>query len=239
MKSTMITGIAAILLLAISCKKESALITDKTSAPALTADINETGKYISIYIHGQKWMATNLAVTRYRNGDPIPQVKSWRKWDTLTTGAWCWYNNDSATGAVYGRLYNWYAVNDPRGLAPAGWHIPSDAEWDTLQVHLGGDAGGKLKDTGTIEAGTGLWAAPNSGATNSSHFRALPGGYRNYNGTPAPEGFLDIGHFGVWWSSTQDVNNKAFERTLEYNNGSVFRQSLIPTIGLSVRCIRD
>ena len=147
MKSTIITGFAAILLLAISCKKESALITGKSSAPALTTDITEAGKYTSVYIHGQQWMTTNLAVTHYRNGDKIPQVRNQANWNTLTTGAWCWYNNDSATGAVYGRLYNWYAVNDPRGLAPAGWHVPNDAEWARVSTFLGGKAvaGGKMK----------------------------------------------------------------------------------------------
>src|SRR5215831_11122978 len=151
MKSAIKTGLAAILLLAISCKKESAPVTGKSSAPTLAANMNETGKYTSIFIRGQRWMTTNLAVTHYRNGDPIPQVQNVAKWAALTTGAWCWYKNDSATGAAYGRLYNWYAVHDPRGLAPAGWHVPSDAEWDTLQAHLGNNAGGKLKDTGTIE----------------------------------------------------------------------------------------
>jgi uncharacterized protein (TIGR02145 family) len=239
MKSLIKTGLAAILLLAISCKKESVPIAGKSSAPALATDINETGKYTSVYIHGQKWMATNLAVTHYRNGDPIPQVQNVGKWAGLTTGAWCWYNNDAATGAPYGRLYNWYAVHDSRCLAPAGWHIPSDAEWDTLQVRLGGDAGGKMKQTGTIEAGTGLWAAPNNGATNTTHFTALPAGLRNYNGLPEPQGFTEIGQFGGWWSSTEDDNDNAFEHNVRFNIGSVFRYSVFKTSGLSVRCIRD
>jgi hypothetical protein len=123
MKSTIKTGLAAILVLAISCKKEnntiqSSRINDKSSTPELIAETNDPGKYASIKIGTQKWMSKNLTVSRYRNGDKIPQVKDAAKWDTLTTGAWCWINNDSATGAVYGKLYNWYAVNDPRGLAP-------------------------------------------------------------------------------------------------------------------------
>src|SRR5215831_16955339 len=171
MKKMIITELAVILLLAISCKKEtsttqSSLITGKSSTADDVTDINDPGRYASIKIGHQKWMAKNLDVTHYRNGDKIPQVKNKAAWKALTTGAWCWYNNDSANGAIYGKLYNWYAVNDPRGLAPTGWHIPSDAEWDTLATHLGSNAGGKLKDTGTIEAGTGLWYAPNKGATN-------------------------------------------------------------------------
>jgi uncharacterized protein (TIGR02145 family) len=234
MKSTILTGLAAILLLAISCKKESALITGKSSAPALTTDINETGKYTSVFIHGQHWMTTNLAVTHYRNGDPIPQVQNVAKWAALTTGAWCWYKNDSATGAVYGRLYNWYAVHDPRGLAPAGWHVPSDAEWDTLQVHLGGNAGGKLKDTGTIEAGTGLWAAPNRGATNRSGFTAFPGGLRDYYGR-----FYFVGYSGYWWSSTEYDIGSAWYRLLDYRYSHIINGANQKQNGRSVRCLRD
>ena len=233
MKSTIITGLAAILLLAISCKKEGALTTDKSSAPALTTDINEAAqKYTSIRIHGQQWMTRNLAVKHYRNGDKIPEIKG-RHWDTLTTGAWCWYNNDSATGAVYGRLYNWYAVHDPRGLAPAGWHVPSDAEWDTLSIHLGGDAvaGGKLKETGTTH-----WVAPNTDATNSTGFTGLPGGSRDHYGDGT---FQLIGTAGLWWSSTEDDTGGAWNRVLGYYTGYIFRQDNPKQVGYSVRCLRD
>ena len=201
MKTTIKTGLAAILLLIISCTKENNVtqcshITDETSTADVITDI--TGKYSSIKIGTQSWMTKNLEVSRYRNGDRIPQVKGPAEWAALTTGAWCWNNNDSATGAIYGKLYNWYAVNDPRGLAPTGWHVPSDAEWDTLSTYLGKNAGGKLKDTGTIEAGTGLWYAPNTGATNKTGFTGLPGGLRNSNGT-----FFSIGNLAYWWSSSQ------------------------------------
>jgi uncharacterized protein (TIGR02145 family) len=232
MKLTMITGLATMLLLAISCKKENNFITNRTSAPALATDINETGKFTSIYIRGQHWMATNLAVTHYRNGDPIPQVQDMQKWGKLTTGAWCWYKNDSATGKPYGRLYNWYAVTDPRGLAPTGWHIPSEAEWDTLSTHFGGPlkSGGKLKDTGTIQAGTGLWQSPNGNATNKSGFTGLPGGVRGTDGK-----FYDVGLYGDWWGS--DDSGRGVE--LYYLNGRFFGVSLLKAAGLSVRCIRD
>jgi len=105
----------------------------------------------SVKIGNQVWMSTNLNVDIYRNGDIIPQVTDPTAWAELTTGAWCYYNNDSLKGAIYGKLYNWYAVNDPRGLAPKGWHIPTDEEWITLVNSLGGDtvAGGKMKSTGT------------------------------------------------------------------------------------------
>jgi uncharacterized protein (TIGR02145 family) len=114
---------------------------------------------------------------------------------------------------------------------PTGWHIPSDAEWDTLSTHLGNNAGGKLKDTGTIEAGTGLWYAPNAGATNKTGFTGLPGGFR--------QGFGYVGYDGLWWSSTQVDAAVAWSRNLTYSNGSIIRRSDSKLYGLSVRCLRD
>jgi uncharacterized protein (TIGR02145 family) len=234
------TGLAAILLLAISCKKENNIIqssgiTDESATPDLITDLS-LGKYASVKIGTQKWMTTNLSVNRYRNGDKIPQVRSNAAWKALTTGAWCWYNNDSANGAVYGKLYNWYAVNDPRGLAPAGWHVPSDAEWDTLETRLGKNAGGKLKDTGTIEAGTGLWHAPNKGATNKFGFTGLPGGFRDYNSP-----FTYIGFVGYWWSSTEDGTTNAWYRALDriYKDIGGGGGPTNKRDGFSVRCIKD
>lgn len=129
--------------------------------------------YQTVLIGDQCWMMENLKVTHYRNGDPIPHVTDGVTWGNLTSGAYCNYNNDEGNVATYGRLYNWYAVDDSRNIAPAGWHVPSDAEWQTLVDYLGGDAvaGGKMK-----EAGTTHWASPNTGATNESGFTALPGG---------------------------------------------------------------
>src|SRR5436190_5685295 len=123
MRQTIKTGLVAILLLAISCKKE----TTNRQSYVTGNDVSDitAGKYAHVRIGNQVWMLKNLDVTRYRNGDKIPYVKSPTEWAALTTGAWCWYKNDSATGAVYGKLYNWFAVNDPRGLAPMGWHVPS------------------------------------------------------------------------------------------------------------------
>ena len=194
--------------------------------------------YDTIKIGTQVWMKRDLIASYYRNGDKIPQVKDPAKWAALTTGAWCWYNNDSATYALtYGKLYNWYAVNDPRGLAPTGYHIPSDAEWDTLSTFLGGDrvAGGKMKTTGTIEAGTGLWSSPNKRATNRSGFTGLPGGYYRYDfGT-----FGYIGYYGYWWSSTEFDAGYAWSRGLDYSYGFIYRSSPNKHFGFSVRCLRD
>ena len=144
----------------------------------------------SVTICSQVWMLKNLDVSKYRNGDDIPQVTDATTWANLTTGAWCYYENNTANGTVYGKLYNWFAVNDPRGLAPSGWHIPSQAEWVTLQNCLGNDPGGKVKETGTAH-----WNPPNTGATNSSGFTALPAGSRsNSNGV-----FEGIGGGTTWW----------------------------------------
>jgi len=188
----------------------------------------------SVTIGSQVWMDKNLDVATYRNGDPIPQVTDAATWAGLTTGAWCWYNNDPAMGAIYGKLYNWYAVNDPRGLAPAGWHVPSDAEWTTLTTYLGGDAvaGGKMKEGGYTH-----WSSPNAGADNSSGFTALPGGYRGIN-----HGSFDgMGSFGHWWSSTEYSASGAWYRILGYYYAEVYRYygNFGKSFGFSVRCVRD
>jgi uncharacterized protein (TIGR02145 family) len=180
----------------------------------------------------QRWMVKNLDVDKYRNGDPIPKVTDPAAWAALTTGAYCYYNNDSATyAASYGKLFNWYAVNDPRGLAPAGWHIPSDAEWSTIETCLGGAtvAGGPMKETGTTH-----WAIPNSGATNTSGFTGLPGGYRYNIGT-----FNDVNNIGDWWSSTEYSTTNAWQRYLYNVDGATHRIGNNKKDGFSVRCLRD
>jgi uncharacterized protein (TIGR02145 family) len=132
----------------------------------------------NVKIGDQEWMIKNLETDHYRNAGPIPQVTDATAWAYLTTGAWCYYNNDSSQGKSYGKLYIWYAVNDPRGLAPAGWHIPNDTEWTTLEKSLGGAsiAGGKMK-----EAGIQNWSISNTG-NNNSGWKGLPGGCRSVNG---------------------------------------------------------
>lgn len=184
-----------------------------------------------VKICNQVWMIKNLDVTTYRNGDAIPQVTDPVQWENLTTGAWCWYDNDSATyAATYGRLYNWYAVKDPRGLAPQGWHIPSDAEWTTLTDCLGGEdvAGGKMK------AVSSLWASTNVGATNSSGFSGLPAGLINFDGS-----FNSVGFAGCWWSNTDSSATEAYYRYLYYFTPVATRSAYVKTIGLSVRCVKD
>jgi uncharacterized protein (TIGR02145 family) len=180
----------------------------------------------------QSWMIKNLDVSTYRNGDAIPKVTNAAAWAALTTGAYCYYNNDSTTyAAIYGKLYNWYAINDPRGLSPEGWHIPSAFELMTLIECLGGsiDAGGKLKEKGTTH-----WSAPNTGATNLSGFTGLPGGLRLDVGT-----FAGIGTEGPLWGSTDYDTVDSYYMSLGYNVASSTVFHFNKKSGFSIRCIRD
>ena len=199
-------------------------------APATPVTDIDSNIYETVAINTQIWTKTNLNVSKYRNGDIIPEVTDAATWQTLNTGAWCYYQNNTANGSEYGKLYNWYAVNDPRGLAPAGYHIPSDSDWTILTNYLGGIpvAGGALK-----EAGTAHWNSPNIGATNSSNFTALPGGRRE-NGL-----FDTIGNYGFWWSSTDAGGITAYEFNLYYYLGSTNRNNFDKHNGFSVRCVRN
>jgi uncharacterized protein (TIGR02145 family) len=189
------------------------------------------GPPIYITIGTQAWTKRNLETTRYRNGDPIPQVTNATQWVNLTTGAWCYYGNNSANGLIYGKMYNWYAVNDPRGIAPEGYHVPSDSEWTILETFLGGQsvAGGKLR-----QAGTSLWQSPNTGATNSSGFTGLPGGERGGGGS-----FTSQGGNTSWWSSTQADSAFAYTRFTFF--GATFTRTDTGrfTGGYYVRLIKD
>jgi len=191
-------------------------------------------------ICGKMWMTENLDVSHYLNGDTIPQVTDPVKWAKLKTGAWCYYNNDPLMGAIYGKLYNCYAVNDKRGLAPAGWHIPTDEELTELSDCLSGDviAGGKLKSIGTIETGDGLWESPNANAKNSSGFSGLPGGYRGVLGK-----FFDIGAYSYWWSSNKYYNDEndssALYRFLIYNSSDFSQDNYFMDYGMAIRCVKN
>lgn len=203
----------------------------------VTAELGFDTVKTDIVICNQIWMGRNLDVEFYRNGDPIPEVKDPQLWKDLTTGAWCYYNNDPAMGAIYGKLYNWYAVKDSRGLAPDGWHIASSAEWTELEVCLGGSnvAGGKLKSTGTKEGGNGLWYSPNTGATNESGFSAIPVGWLDAD----TDIFRAIGYANIFWSTTESGSLVAWSKGL-YQNGAYISQSVKnKSWGLSVRCIKD
>lgn len=197
----------------------------------------------NVTICTQTWATNNLDVTTYSDGTVIPQVSDPTAWANLTTGAWCYYNNDVAYNATYGKLYNWYAavgiydaasLANPalrKKLAPTGYHVPTDAEWTTLTTCLGGVgiAGGKMKETGTAH-----WISPNTDATNSSGFTGLPGGGRSSDGT-----FVNVGSSGYWWSSSEYDTTIAWNRSLNYNNGYANTNNYYKKNGLSVRCLRD
>ena len=207
---------------------------------SVNVDIN-ISTYETVKIGNQVWMAENLNVSHYRNGDSIPQVQDADKWVKLNTGAWCYYKNNNGNDQVYGKLYNWFTVNDTRGLAPEGWHIPTDKEWQELECFLGmslkdakktswrGSIGGKLKETGTAH-----WSTPNAGVTNESGFTALAGGYRSVSG-----GFGGIGHVASFWSSSADYDENAWFRFLGCSETVVYRNGTNKRFGMSVRCVRD
>lgn len=216
---------------------------DAVVCPPTLTDINGN-VYNAVQIGSQCWMRENLRVRNYRNGTAIPEITNNASWKGLTTGARCWYNVDSATyAAIYGAMYNWYACVDTNGLCPAGWHVPTDLEWKALEIavgmspavannsgYRGNDEGGKLKDTTTV-----YWEPPNTGATNSSGYTGLPGGYRlGSDGTFASEGQI-----GYWWTSTAFSTSSAWYHALVYNYPGVARISYGIKTGFSVRCLKD
>ncbi len=207
--------------------------------------------YQSVTNCGLTFIKQNLNVSKYSDGTPIPQVTDPTQWANLTTGAWCYYQNSTSDGPIYGKLYNWYAVAgiydaasaaNPalrKKLAPTGWHIPSEAEWTQLTDCLGGEsvAGGKMKSSGTRQAGTGLWGEPNTAATNESGFTGLPAGLRWDDG--AFPLINPVRGIGVWWSSSLNVILR--NRMLTSWSGGVSRADDFfgHTSGISVRCLRD
>ena len=200
----------------------------------------------TVTIGTQTWTTKNLDVTTYRDGTPIPQVTDPAAWAALTTGAWCYYNNDAANGTTYGKLYNWYAVagihdSDPNTpnkiLAPIGFHVPSDAEWTTLIDYLGGGgvAGGKMKEVGETH-----WASPNISATNTSGFTALPGGLRYGSGEVFEGGaFNYINNDFNSWTSSGRFTSDAGSINMSFNTPNCYQGYIGRSYGFSVRCLKD
>ena len=158
--------------------------------------------YKTVLIGNQCWMRENLETKSYRNGDSIPQVTETQEWSNLYSGAWCYYKNGQDFGTIYGNLYNWYAVNDPRGICPPGWYVPEESDWVQLTNFLGGKA---LAGNRMREAGSAHWKDVNSRATNRSNYTALPGGYRNVDGT-----FRKIGYEARFWSFSDLFSDMAY-----------------------------
>jgi uncharacterized protein (TIGR02145 family) len=220
-----------------TCSTQNISVTGCGGQTSLTYDGRT---YDLVEIGGQCWFADNLATDQYRNGDLIPTGLDNTTWQNTTAGAYAIYNNDPANDVTYGKLYNWYTTVDSRGLCPTGWHVPTDCEWMYLESSLGMSVADQETEgyRGTNEGGalkaTTNWNSPNTGATNSSGFTALPGGYRYYVGT-----YNYFGYFGYWWSSTEYASNLAWYRKLYYNDSSVSRNGYSKQLGFSVRCVRD
>ncbi len=196
--------------------------------------------YQTVKIGVQWWMAENLKVTHYRNGDAIPNITDNSEWAGLSTGAYCEYNNDNGNVSIYGLLYNWYAVDDSRNIAPSGWHVPTDEEWKELEMYLGmsqseaDDTGWRGTDEGSKLKATSGWNNNGNGC-NKRGFTALPGGDRSYsNGT-----FRHFGVAGLWWSVTASNSHNAWTRYLNCSNSVVSRHYYYKPYGFSVRLVRD
>jgi uncharacterized protein (TIGR02145 family) len=192
-----------------------------------------------VYGNGQEWMIENLRTDKYSNGDFIQNVTNEIDWINLTTGSWTYYLNDSLLDNPFGKLYNWYAVNDQRNICPINWHVPSDYEWTSLIQYLDPNAnsetdnvnfvGGKMKTIGTQ-----FWESPNLNASNESLFSGLPGGIRSSSGN-----FDYLGTYGYWWTSSVGLSNSSWARMLSYENGILYRFQDYKITGRSVRCIRN
>ncbi|NTW82676.1 MAG: hypothetical protein HGB36_04825 [Chlorobiaceae bacterium] len=185
--------------------------------------------YSTVKLGSHIWTAENLDVSHYRNGDPVPEVKDPDAWSKLTTGAWCWYGNSSENGKIYGKLYNWYAVSDPRGLAPEGWHVAADAEWSSLSETLGGDgvSGGRIKTCC-------LWKEKD-GSAGKSGFDLPPGGARR----DTDGAFVLQGEYSRLWSSTESNSEKAWGRAVGYFDQVMRRGEASKRLGFAVRCVKD
>ncbi|MBN2543062.1 hypothetical protein JXI42_09390 [bacterium] len=202
--------------------------------------------YVTIQIGDQCWMAENLKVTHYRDGTSIPNITNDNEWYGLyetETGAYCEYDNGTSNVAAYGRLYNWYAVDDSHGLAPDGWHVPTDEEWKTLEIYLGmnpaeadsygyrgTNEGSKLAGRADLWYDGDLEDDPEFG---SSGFTALPAGYRDGDGS-----YYDLIHNSYFWSSSESVRS-AWYRNIYYYYAVVYRYRYSKLYGFSVRCVRD
>jgi uncharacterized protein (TIGR02145 family) len=190
--------------------------------------------YTTIVIGTQTWLSENLRTTKYCNGDLIPNITDNTQWNNLISGAWNYYNNDSQYNQVYGKLYNWYTVDDSRNLCPCAWHVPSDNEWTTLINYLGGDSLAYLamKSIGSVPSGNGLWFSNNT-ANNSSGFNALPAGQGGGSN------FYLITESGQWWAKEQTGTGTAHNRYIHHSVLQVKEGTGVKKGGMSVRCIKD
>ena len=226
----------------------------------------------SVTIGTQTWTTKNLDISTFRNGDAIPQAKTDEEWEAAGENkqpAWCYYENNTANGTKYGKLYNWYAVVDTRGLAPAGYHIPTDEEWTVLSTFLGGEAvaGKKMKSSSDWDSYTtgGSKTCPNCANWNAEYRKKVPchtcqdtrsvaapkvshvGNGTNSSGFSGLPGgyrysygyFNFVGRHGHWWSASEDNEAYAWNRELYNYSSSLYRYYNNKNYGFSVRCVKD
>jgi uncharacterized protein (TIGR02145 family) len=199
--------------------------------------------YNTVTIGTQVWMKENLKVSKYRNGDAIPTNLDNAAWSSTTSGAYAIYDNNPINDSIYGKLYNWYAVADPRGLCPAGWHVPSDTEWVALESNLGlpeseffitSGPRGLTQNVGGKMKATIYWSTPNTSATNESGLSIFPNGYRENTGE-----YLNFGIASDHWTSSAADSSTAWYRFITTFDGQIARNSIGISRGLGVRCLKD
>lgn len=227
-------GVSVLLILVTGFQKNDSNNTVYTNSQVTEKTVSDIdgNAYHTVTIGDQVWMAENLKTTHYNDGSPIPNVTEDTVWSRLTTGAYCWYNNDSATYRnTYGALYNFHAVNNGRNLCPKGWHVPTESEWLALETYLGGRsaAGGKMKEILTT-----YWDSSDTSVTNESGVCGFLGGGRARLGW-----FGDVGVYGTWWSSTGYDSNYAWHWGLSRGSASVRSNPGHMASGFSVRCVKD
>jgi uncharacterized protein (TIGR02145 family) len=212
--------LSAMIISTISC--------EKNKDEAIDRDGNV---YKTVTIGTQTWMSENLKTTKYLNGDIIPTGLISTDWSNINSGAYAIFNDNAINNTTYGKLYNWYAIDDSRHLCPKGWHVPTNGEWTILITYLGGEnvAGGMLKEIGTIH-----WSNPNTGATNESGFTAIPGGHRNLHGE-----YMGLGTLVQLWSSTEVDTYNSTLWGIQNNYSIIIGNPVSKNNGFSVRCIRD
>ena len=232
MKKILLGFIGIGLLTFFGCKNDK-VNTNTSSTNTNSSILTETTK-----IGEQEWTTKNLNLDHFQNGDIIQEAKTDSEWEKAGKNkepAWCYYDNNQANGNKYGKLYNFYAVSDPRGLAPKGWHVPTDAEWDVLDDYLtanghNGTEGIALKS----KFGWNDYKGNSGNGTDTYGWLGLPGGSRTNYGN-----FYTIGYHGYWWSSSQSNTSIAWHRNLLNTNVSVNRLDYYKEYGFSVRCLRD
>ena len=222
-------------------RKNEKLIEPGDSIPATVKDI-DGNVYHTLVIGKQVWLQENLRTKKYRNGKSIAKNSTKAQWSTDKIGACAVYDNDSIKENAFGLLYNWYAIANPAGLCPVGWHVPKDSEWNAMVKYLdeyadttelkrvqSEIAGGELKEIGYAH-----WTTPNTGATGTSNFLGYAGGNKSIDGK-----CNDVGAYGYWWTATASSAAEAYGRLLSYFNGNIDRFKTSKNLGFSVRCVKN